>query len=557
MPEGTALTPSGVVQVAWYQELLQEVKRSAARQGMPEDFSVLLPEPRLVIGTGDAAVQLPLATLVIWRADGLEAAVGIGSVLGAAEVVNGFTLRPRMELLERLFPPEGLATTDFLALFDGGAFTLRLRDNSGDPYVGIIHCAGKLMIAASSDVPCRQFSSPDAGRVNLWLPDTTALRCPPGQWRQQEPRPPRRQLPAIIPQNTSPEIRALNVALTHNQDWQGIEGEMALAYGQPNDRFEMKLEPSRALLEWLAGEATHEALQEELRALGIAAVLLHHVVLDLVLKERQVTVALDDLVTAVGWKPRSIEERNSMRVLIWRGLLFFDSVQVHGIRRGNYDDRVTGQKLNLTSCDALVRIMGRRGLRDAGPEAVPLEVTLSAGPWLDEFRENRQVLTHFGDVRRIAAIPSGQASGAWAQSVGLALQQRWREYAFKALVEYRADGEPRLVKFHKPFTRRDLLGLFRCNPYVDDVLNGSHPVRAQDYWNHAIDLLKERGVVSDCKPLAPAPAGRQGWQSGWLDQPLDLQPTVDGLRAIAAMATTPVDSGRIRRQPKQPNRRAA
>lgn len=40
-----------------------------------------------------------------------------------------------------------------------------------------------------------------------------------------------------------------------------------------------------------------------------------------------------------------------------------------------------------------------------------------------------RILADFGNVRKLAVIKAGKPSGAWAQAIGLALQERWRERA--------------------------------------------------------------------------------------------------------------------------------
>ena len=87
--------------------------------------------------------------------------------------------------------------------------------------------------------------------------------------------------------------------------------------------------------------------------------------------------------------------------------------------------------LDLTSRDALIRIMGERLPDGTGfdASAPPIEVTFAAGPWIERWQGRRDILAYFGEVRRLAAIPAGKPSGAWAQAVGLALQQVWRERA--------------------------------------------------------------------------------------------------------------------------------
>jgi hypothetical protein len=178
----------------------------------------------------------------------------------------------------------------------------------------------------------------------------------------------------------------------------------------------------------------------------------------------------------------------------------------------------------------------------------PLKVSLVAGEWLEQMRGNRQVLADFGDVRRIAAIPAGRPSGAWAQSIGLALQQRWREWANEARIVYAGEENRPTPQFRKSFTRYGLLDLFRCEPYVEDVLAGHDPGRARKYWNDAIGLLKEQQVIGYYKEAGPLPGARKGWQDAWLHhQKLDIRPaTLEDTQAIAELARRPKSANKAR-----------
>jgi hypothetical protein len=224
---------------------------------------------------------------------------------------------------------------------------------------------------------------------------------------------------------------------------------------------------------------------------------------------------------------------------------------VIGRRPGKYRDPDTREIIDLTSNDALIRITGRRdpaqlALDDSAP---PLEVSYVAGPWIEQWKGNHQVLTYFGDVRKLASIPARRPSGAWAQAIGLALQQCWRERSADADVT-RVGEQSALTVRVKQFTRRELLDMFPPSPTVDDVLNGPHPKRAQSYWHEAITQLKRAKVVGFYKESEQSVEKRQGWADAWLDQMLDIRPTEDGRLAIAQIA------GRAR-QVRRPRRAAA
>ncbi|HEX2950879.1 MAG TPA: hypothetical protein VHV83_15155 [Armatimonadota bacterium] len=350
-----------------------------------------------------------------------------------------------------------------------------------------------------------------------------------------------RRLPPAesIPQYTFHEARTVAIAIADahtGRRWEQIEGEIAVRHVIPGEPLQTKF-AAGPLSGWWGSPLSHEGLLEELRKMEFSGVLLYHVGLHMVLQAPHVSVSLDDLIREIGWEPRSKVQRAEMRRRIWLWLTYFDGMKVIGRRPGRYRDPNTGRELNLTSVDALLRITGTRLPSQCTLDGtdIPIEVTITAGPWLDQYRGNRQVLSDFGNIRNIAAIPAGKPSGAWAQSIGLALYQRWRERATRAEVGYVGeDNHPTVRGQH--FTRRDLLGLFRCDPYVEDVLSSKNPSRARQYWNDAIQELKLSNVIGYYREVEPLPQERQGWQERWLDQPLDIRPAQDGTQAIAEIA---------------------
>jgi hypothetical protein len=164
-------------------------------------------------------------------------------------------------------------------------------------------------------------------------------------------------------------------------------------------------------------------------------------------------------------------------------------------------------------------------------------VSAVAGPWLDQLRENEKVLQYFGDIQKLAAIPAGKPSGAWAQSLGLALNQLWREQAARAEVRY-AGEENKLTVAFKPFTRSQLLGMFRAEPWVEDILESSNPQRAQDYWKESIRILRfDTSIIGHYSELDEMPKSRKGWQVFWLNQQrLDIRPKQDDATAVAEIS---------------------
>jgi len=337
--------------------------------------------------------------------------------------------------------------------------------------------------------------------------------------------------------------------------WCDIEGEVALRHAAKGASLEVKLAGS-PLLEQFGLPITLESLREELRSLRLTAVLLLHVLIGSALDNVEhgrlyVTATLDELVAAIGWDPHSTAEREEMRRTIWRWMNLIESLVVIGQRRGRYRDPETRAILDLMSHDALIRIMGQMvpGC-PPDPSRPPLEVTFAAGPWIERWQGRRDILSYFGEVRRLAAIPAGKPSGAWAQSIGLAVQQIWRERAHDAVIA-RVGEENKLTARLRPVTRRQLLTLFPPSPTVHEVLSGPNPKRARTYWDQAIRILRGERLIGHYREIDTLNERREGWAEAWLDQAIDIRAADDDLAAIAEIAgrAGSVTRARRRRRP--------
>jgi hypothetical protein len=362
----------------------------------------------------------------------------------------------------------------------------------------------------------------------------------------------RLNVPQIVPQSTWPEAREITTALTDGptgRNWSELPQALGIVHALAGSKFRTELVGS-AMTEWFGSPATPPELLGELRKAGLPAALLLHVCIGLTLEQPGlVEVNMDDLIRAVGWTPRSARERAAMRRRVWRWLTIYAAARVMGERprRQPYVDPMTGETRRLISRDSLLLVGGVeldvQQLALDGSEP-PVTVTLSAGAFPGRYRGNHRVLTYFGNVRALAAIPAGKPSGAWAQAIGLALNQHWREHA--SYVDAGGAGLP-------PLARRALLDTFPPSPTVHEVLAGPHPKRAREYFAQAIALLREHGVLGHCAEPAPI-ADRKGWTDRWLAQLVDARPTADGSEAAVAIALTAARirgprAGRTRRLP--------
>ncbi|PZS03085.1 MAG: hypothetical protein DLM70_09465 [Chloroflexi bacterium] len=372
------------------------------------------------------------------------------------------------------------------------------------------------------------------------------------KWLDGQKRTP---IPREMDQATFIEARRLGQGYSDGptgQNWEASNNENELIHYLPNESLQLKVVPS-GVLNWLGQPATVESIKAELQQAGVPAVLALHSVLHLIIENERVYVELDDLIRSLGWKPRSVAERGKMRSKVWRWLVLFQSSTLVGCRPGTYKDPMTRQIIDLTMDGPLIAITGReRAAQQAFDDsAPPIAVELVAGSWVSNFRNNRKVLSYYGDIRRLGRIQAGKPSGTWAQSIGLALHQRWREGATRSSHKTVGQDNHLTACRDKPFTRYELLTLFRPVPSVEDVLSGSNPVRAQTYWTEAIKLLKNEGVIGHYCELEKLPDVRQGWHDTWLNQPLDIRPTQESAKTQARLARTAERAKRRGRPPKK------
>lgn len=354
-----------------------------------------------------------------------------------------------------------------------------------------------------------------------------------GQFLRPQPKP----LEEEVGQPTMHEAREVAIAISDGRTlshWESIASEVgaALRHVLPGEPFQIRLSPSAACIAWHKGLVSEDNLRELLSGFDLDAVFLFHTVLGSCIQqlregELYLTVSLDELITGIGWGKaarRNSGERNRLRAIIWSWLLTFDGMEVVGTRAGHYRDPESRELLDLSSEDAMFRIMSRRMNPDTTTtdgRQIPLTVTVAPGPWVQKWKNNRQILSQFGNIRVLAQIPSGKAAGAWARCIGMVLLQLWREGASRAVRE--EDGET--VVQWRPFTRRQLLDdMLGAEPNVKDILESDTPHRAQEYWRQAIQMLKEIGFIAEYRELTEISDARKGWGERWLNQKLDIIP---------------------------------
>jgi hypothetical protein len=336
-----------------------------------------------------------------------------------------------------------------------------------------------------------------------------------------------------VPMPTFAEAKAIALALADGRTmrhWFEVEGEVALRH-VPKDSALLQVKLSGASFsEWMGLPLTTAGLKGILQQGGVPAILVQLVCVQLAIETPRPEMYLDDLIGLMGWKPRTVEEREELRAKIWRSMLLSESLHVIGDRGGVYHDPITKERLSLATRDPLIRIVGQElPVQQAFDQAaVPLKVSWVAGVWIERFRGNRGILTDFGDLCKLTAIPHGKPTGAWAQAMGLTLQQIWREQSSYAKVNMVGDTHKATVKY-AGITMRRLLTTYEPEPSLTKFIEQDNPKLVRQHAEGALKLLKERGVVGhyDAPPTGMA---RQGWLDAYLDYQRDIRPSREALK---------------------------
>jgi hypothetical protein len=367
---------------------------------------------------------------------------------------------------------------------------------------------------------------------------------------------PKTSLPKKLPQYTFAEVYRLSQAMAAGE-YAPVKGELALSHTIKDAVLQVKVASGQMPSWWgwdhLQIEEKMTCLHAELMTVNIETVFLLQVITGFALKYDRVNISIDDLIKAIGWKPRDVREREAMRLLMWRWLLIIEASEVTGQRKGKYHDPLTKKQLLTEFWTPFIRITGIE--YEAGREQradkmeAPLRVSFVAGDTLNKYRNNRQVISGIGDVLQIASLPSGKASGAWARGLSLALNQYWRVNAKNG------HRENSTVSFSRHLTRSELLRMYRATPTVESVIDSPNPRRAVEYWSAAIEKIKGLGFIAQYEELGRAlpPIERRtraDYQYWLYEQPLDIRPAQDTTKAILEIAEKMARSRKARAKRK-------
>lgn len=233
-------------------------------------------------------------------------------------------------------------------------------------------------------------------------------------------------------------------------------------------------------------------------------------------------ISFDDVISKIGWDPRSSEERRLMHRRIYRFIQFGERAQVVGQRRGKYKDKHTGEVLDTVIRSSIWRVHRSEAPEQGSlfpQEEVPVSVQLVMSPDWDFILTSPQTAQYLPMGEVLGAIPGNKPSGAWARVIGLALASFWRRNPREVL-----DGSL------KP-TRRELLERYPPKTgTVAEILAGDKPHRAIDYWCGALQILVGQGFIASTGEASVTASQlksrypRKGWAEQWLNEKIFIEP---------------------------------
>jgi hypothetical protein len=237
-------------------------------------------------------------------------------------------------------------------------------------------------------------------------------------------------------------------------------------------------------------------------------------------------VDLDDVAKKIGLtQPRDAVESEANRRKVWDYLRFGARAEVVGRRTKIFKDS-SGKEISTEISTALWSVVSKQrpiqpALADCDTVPVRVELVMSQ-EWANLITAAKTCqYIPLGEV--IGAIPGGKPGGAWARVIGLTFMSLCRRKPVEMLA-----GTIQL-------TREELLSTIpaKLAPYRA-VLDGTNPKRAITYWNSAMGLLVDAGVLAREGEAGNSNAGKLGrnrqqlpsrnWQEEWLKTPVLLVP---------------------------------
>lgn len=282
--------------------------------------------------------------------------------------------------------------------------------------------------------------------------------------------------------------------------------------------------------------ATIEELKEKLLSIGTSFPAACEVAMELAVANDSTDLDLDHFITRLGLDPDGTEERVKYRRILWEALKLLAQTSLVGTISGRYRDKRGNPLTYLEQAPVLVITRTVYDEHDKSTDGTvektktPLRVIFGAGGFFAQNRGNQKVLSSFGDTRQLAAIAPGKPSGQWAQTLILALNQHWREHAAYCEITHVGEDSHETVIIEKT-TRRKLFELVRPEPNPFKTLYGNTPGRAREYWDAAIQRLREEKIAL-IVGVSTTTLPPRGWQIPWLDEPIDIRPHPENRTAI-------------------------
>ena len=237
-------------------------------------------------------------------------------------------------------------------------------------------------------------------------------------------------------------------------------------------------------------------------------------------------IELDDVITKIGWKPRSTVERLEMRRTVWNYLKFCARANLIGQRSTSYYDPDSKKEIPTRIEAPIWRFMKEEKPLELSLFAendVPLRVQIAVSPEWTRLTSSPALAQFLPMGELLGQIAPGKPSGAWARALGISLAGFWRR------------------------------------KLPEEILEGSDPRRALDYWRGALQILVEIGFIeksgeaarSEQEMMAAFP--RKGWQGGWMNEAVEIRPGAQMREAVERCADKRPELPS--RNPKSPTKR--
>lgn len=291
------------------------------------------------------------------------------------------------------------------------------------------------------------------------------------------------------------------------------------------------------------GETALELLRERLTAKASATIANG---LSMLAEARGESIRIDLSELAVGVHGQhcldSIETAKAARAQVFNDIEFGSRPRIRSTRRGIYHIKTTKKAvkaIEVSSDDMLYRIT-RRIFSEEDPSDC-LAVIIEPAGIMKEYAGQGHILTHFGSMKALNELKHrNRPAGMIALSVGMTLNQLWRERISRAKIGDNGDAHRAVARFEN-FTRRELLldkYARECEFDVVGFLNTQNAKRIVDHWNKAIKDLQRVDIIGYYKELGELDLSGRNWRDNWLDQRLMIRPGAKAMAAALTILTT-------------------